>query len=506
LDVYEAVAADISGFFEFNFIPAGDYYLVAYAGLIDPWAASDPQTITILSDTLSSSFILQLDYPGVTGSVINATDGAPIENAIVEIYNNILPFMRWASTASDGSFNIGGLLPGNTYSLTAWAPYGVDWMPAGPLEIPIASPTATVIYNMHLSVVDGFVVKAGTGAPIPNAYIYATDYNGIWVETWSDASGYFKFTGLPYGDYDIQVLPLDAVHPGQCTSKFIDGPQTHIDRIPSTALANKIVIGEIIDKDTIQASQMPMFRAAPDALGITCYQMPTALTVSIRGDWEVGTNPYWPAPWFPQKTTRPSCFNRDLTPENQDVRFEVLPPDASVTGRIVCPGGVDCLGEPPSWDFWIEVQGDKSFNQAPLDDLYTFNIPLLSGWNRLSVYLGAPDLQGPQDIYFYAPPDSGAYNLGDLELIARDALISGQVALSGGQGLGEIMPAWQRTGGWVGRSPTQQVLHLPVFAGEWHVIANPTFQSYVINGEPVRFAPPQGGLQASIFRPPRQMP
>jgi len=61
------------------------------------------------------------------------------------------------------------------------------------------------------------------------------------------------------------------------------------------------------------------------------------------------------------------------------VNLEVVPTNAEVIGRIVCPGGEPCSDEPPYHAIWIEIRNDEIGNSTELNPEYGFILPIPDG-------------------------------------------------------------------------------------------------------------------------------
>ena len=183
----------------------------------DPTAGS-PITVTIGEDHGGIDFSLEA-HGGISGTVVDATSGAPIGGLWVSLYREDGSYFNSASVSSDGSYVFHGV-PDGAYFLTAedWN-YDRQLFADTPCEpscdvtsgdpVQVARPAVTGGIDFHLTRsiseagrVSGKVTLAVTGQPLPGVHLWLYDadgdYAGIDI---SDDAGFFLFGYLPAGTY-----------------------------------------------------------------------------------------------------------------------------------------------------------------------------------------------------------------------------------------------------------------------------------------------------------------
>lgn len=180
---------------------------------------------------------------------------------------------------------------------------------------------------------------------------------------------------------------------------------------------------------------------------------------------------------------------------------KMSPLDATVTGRIVCPGLVACMGNPPPQDIRVEVRNSGITNSTPLDGNYEFSLRIPNGEYDLSVYLDHPDLNAPAPVPVSVGP-GGSLDVGDMELLLKDAAISGRVV----DGLGVDVPYIPVLGAEVegfGRAAALADVNgeyvMSVIGGEWSVEPKPEpFQPFVFRHDPKIVRVAGGGAMMDV--------
>lgn len=147
------------------------------------------------------------------------------------------------------------------------------------------------------------------------------------------------------------------------------------------------------------------------------------------------------------------------------------PLDATVIGRIVCPGPVPCAGNPPAEDIRVELRNEEISNSASLNPDYEFALRIPNGEYALIVHLDHPDFQVPAPAHVVVFPH-GSRDVGDIELLLKDALITGRVVDDLGIGAPAIRVTAARLGGFGNGSALTDAkgeYAMPVTGGEWSV-------------------------------------
>jgi hypothetical protein len=199
-----------------------------------------------------------------------------------------------------------------------------------------------------------------------------------------------------------------------------------------------------------------------------------AFTMSLAGgEWIFGVEPLvWPVSWVFAGPPAWIAFELPINvPETKTVVLPVIPTDATITGRVVCPGGVTCPMDPPHWAIGVELRNDDLQTGTELDIFYQFEINVPAGWYELVVHVDHPMLQGPKPIHRFVGPGE-RLDVGNIELVPKDARIVGQVRTGSGLPVPHVpVIAWPAEGfgwGWA-KTDASGTYTMHVTGGEWFV-------------------------------------
>lgn len=223
------------GSYEVSSLPPGTYYLEAssYGLATEVWSdvpcpgACDPTSgtpIVIGAGTQVTGVDFSLDRLGeIRGVVTSDGSATPAGSELVLVYDGAGGFAGSGYTASDGSYQIGGLYQGDHYVRTETSSYFdelYDDLPCEPdcdatsgTAIPVpANGTASGIdfALVPRATIEGQVTDSDTGDPL-EVYVYLYDASGEFLRYHSTYSplGSFRFVGLEAGTYYLR-----AGHPG----------------------------------------------------------------------------------------------------------------------------------------------------------------------------------------------------------------------------------------------------------------------------------------------------
>jgi len=497
-----------NGYFAIPNLSPGGYILNAHPPPDSPYAASLPKVVEVLSGQWAYQE-LYLTEVGISGYVrdCDAIPEVRIEGARVVAHSDDeeWSFQVWDSTNISGEFRLGGVESGTTYILETFPPPESEYVPLDPITVvPI---TSGVILKMCIPPinVEG-IVNDPNGDPV----------DGAWVVIWNDF--YWGETGAELGNFSFRGLPLDTgnefwIHAGPpwYDSRGLISIEPFTITVPTPPLPASVVITLPYAYKTVTGH---VYKPGPPPIGVPDAEVhawrldgpgfagtgtgPTgAFTMSLTGgEWRLGVRPSNPpADWIFPGPPAWVVFDHDTTPQAETVDFEVIPTNAWVEGRIVCPGGNPCTpGSPPHDIIWVEVRNDEIGNVAGLGPDYRFSIPIPDGWYELVVHVEGPWLQGPEPMPVFVGPGA-VYDVGDVALWLKDARIKGQVRNETGAGVeGVPVVGWRPEGfgwGWA-ETDASGVYTMPVIGGEWFVEPQPRpEQPYVFNQRSrlVRVAP-----------------
>jgi hypothetical protein len=186
--------------------------------------AGTPITVTT-GGTPGIDFALAL-RGAISGTILENGTGVPIAGVTVGARDEIGSFVGFASTATDGTYRIGGLAPG-PYFLTATDGFHVGefYDDAGtcydpftcfpsqtPTEVAVVGSAETDGIDFGLDrggVLQGVVVVAATHVPVQGAIVNLFRLDGNFeTSAFTGLDGRFRMSGLPAGvSYRISALP-----------------------------------------------------------------------------------------------------------------------------------------------------------------------------------------------------------------------------------------------------------------------------------------------------------
>jgi hypothetical protein len=522
IDIHDAAGqpwmgahTDASGHFVIPNLPPGEYILHAHPPPGNPYAASPPTVVQVLSGQVVPT-TLYLTEVRISGYVRDC-DAVPelrIEGALVVAHNGDWTIERWAATDANGEFKIGGLEVGTSYILEVLPPHESEYALMEPIAVvPISTNMVLELCIPPANVVG--VVEDYTGAPVPGAGVVVF-HDDFWRETAANEFGEFTFRGLPVGEFTVQASPPWGAHgagllPSAPAHASIAQHDTLVDvGVLTLPQAFKTVRGEVLNAATgtgVDDAVVHAHRLDRPGYADTPVDPSGAFTLSLAGgEWHLGVSPLNPpATWVFPGPPAWIVFEKPPTEieEISAVMLEVIPTNAWVEGQVLCPGDpgpVPCAGIVPYEDIQVEVRNDDIGNSAGLRPDYSFEIPIPDGWYELVVHVAHPELQGPAPVPVYAGPGQGV-NV-NVVLLAKDARIVGQVHNEFGVGVeGVLVVGWQAEGFGCGRAETDAsgAYVMPVIGGEWLVEPQPGPElPYVFNQRPRLARVVPGGTMAGV--------
>jgi hypothetical protein len=503
-----------NGCFSITDLLPGPYTIIAHPVEDSPYAASEPRLVHILSGQWASE-TLRLTDVRISGWVQDRDTLARIAGVGVVAHDIAWTIERWDVTNITGEFKIGAVTDGMTYILDVVPPPGTAYVPLG--HYPVVPP-ATKVLEMYIpptSVIG--LVRRPDGTSVPGAGVVVFR-EGSWLETQADGGGGFLFRGLPAGEFWIQATPpwgpdgrgLAASVPFTIP---VNPPAVTTGVVITLQYASKTLAGQVVLAGTSNGVPDALVRAhrldepgyadgptGPD--GRFILNLP-------GGEWHVDVQPLFPpAPWiFPGPPAWVVFPPPPTAPETKTVTLEVLPTNARVAGRVICPDydvvhDIPCPSGPPHDAMWVELRNDAIRNSARLGPDYRFEIPIPDGWYELVVHLNHPGLQAPPPFPVYVGPGQ-TLPLPDIRLLPKDAHIVGRVVHEeSGQGIpGVPVFGWQPEGFGQGQAETDAngFYDMPVIGGEWFVEPRPGPERPYVFRQPlrrVRVGP--GGMMAGV--------
>jgi alpha-tubulin suppressor-like RCC1 family protein/uncharacterized surface anchored protein len=190
-------------------------------GTCPPFAAGASVAVTAGTATSDISFALALGGT-VTGSVTDATSGAPLANVSVTVYTASGSNAGSATTNASGVYSKTGLVTGTYFVRTSNSLGYIDELynnlpcPGGSCTVTAGS-GVSVTAGVTTSGIDfglvvggsitGTVTAAGTGSPLANVSVSVYSANGATVgpAVTTNASGVFSKSGLATGTYFLRT-------------------------------------------------------------------------------------------------------------------------------------------------------------------------------------------------------------------------------------------------------------------------------------------------------------
>ena len=216
-------AAD--GTFTITGLTAGDYRVqvhIEVGSLAGEFYNDTPdwekaEKVTVAAGTTTANVDFSLGAGGsISGTVLRASDNTAVANADVWINSYDGRGGSGTRTASDGTYTITGLAPGDYRVQVHSSGQGLvqefynntaDWEQATRVTVSSGQTTSSIDFSLSGGgAISGTVVKDSDGTPVANADVWAGTFEccgGNGTRTASD--GTYTITGLAQGDYRVQV-------------------------------------------------------------------------------------------------------------------------------------------------------------------------------------------------------------------------------------------------------------------------------------------------------------
>ncbi len=481
---FGAAQVDGSGNFNLGPVPNGNYILQAQAP-DSGFTPSLPYSL-LMTGVPQNVGVLALINPSLTGAVF-APDGATPTTAQVALFKDGYPIQ--SSTAVSGSIELGGLLTG-TYGIQAFPLANDPYWKSPRQDITI---TGGVSQSIDLTLRDvqvAGVVADPSNIPVPGA---AARVFGLTTLTYrrdkTNAAGYFAVGDLPDDTYLLVAEPpwnaagliasqivTFTVPPSfndVGTVKLRSAPKTlsgQVETNTGTPVENALIVANRLDE--------PGRRT-------TLTQADGSYLLRLSGGvWAVTVRPTDssnPADWLFNLPPQLIQFDKNLMPEAKTLDFTVLTADSTVTGQINLPA--------TPMTATVSLRSSEGVGRSTLADVNTgvFTLTVPNGPYKLIINPFDPNYAGPPPQTIQAPVSS-TLDLGLIDLVPRDATISGAVLDENGDGVeGARMVGWTRVyQGAQTRTNPDGSYALAVTAGDWLVKPHvPPELPYVYTGTAV---------------------
>ena len=490
-----------TGAFTLGPVANGYYVLQARPPAGSSYTPSLPRPVMVAGGPVDAG-TLALTTPAITGTVY-APDGTTPVTALVHVAR--AGHHVQSTLAPSGTIRLGGLFTG-TYALWA-APVGnVPYWQSPRAAVTITHDASqTVDLQLRPANVAGQVTDP-VGAPVRGATVHVLgSVHHVHRQDRSGVGGYFAIGDLPPDTYVLRVeppQPTNGLAPSEAVTFTVPPAFTDVGAVPLRA-APKVLHGQVKTNTGV-----PVQNARVIAHRLNYPGRATTLTgadgrYELRLDgglWSVRVEPTSasdPPHWLYQEPPQLVHFARNHRPEVKTLDFRVLTADSHVVGVVTLPDG-----SVPPFTVTVGLRNGEgrghSVTADPQDGSFDLNVP--HGNYRLFVQPHDPAYAGPPPLAVYAPV-SDTLDVGTLALLARDAVISGTVADTDGNGVqGVRIVAWAR--GYRGaqtRTGPDGTYALAVPAGEWLVMPRvPPQMPYLYSGEPVSVAVASGQTASDV--------
>ncbi len=486
-DVFGQADVDVNdGTFSLGPVPNGLYVLKAVPPASSGYAHSEPVLVSVFNGPVDVGTVA-LTEPEIFGTV-TAPDGLTPVSAEVRVYAGDGTVAQWVE-APGGSFLIGGL-PAGGYTLRVSPVTDDPYWHSGLEPVTLNGVTQTITLTLAAADLYG-VVTDHLGNPVPEATVYAIETNGEHrrCRDLTSGSGYYAIGGLGSGEYLLTAKPPwyegALLPPEPITVTLPPTPQEHdlafgappkkvtgtVETNTSVPVLDAQVVAHRLDK----GGRVETLSGAGGGYQLDLSDGLWALTVK-----PISTTT--PSEWVYPNPPQLVHFQHNAEPEQKQVDFTVLTADVLVSGTVELPGG-----GVPTFTVTVSLHNDEGIGrQATINPSSgDFDIAIPNGGYKAWVTPDDADYMGPVVEPIQVPPD-GAYDLGTLTLLERDAVITGTVTDEGGAGVtGVPVSAWRpgAPGGAEATTGPGGEYVLSVVAGEWHVQPSPgPDQPYIYTG------------------------
>ena len=389
---------DSEGRYRIEALPAGDYYVIAFAegyellyykDVVDIPSAT---VVSVLADRTTDGidFRMQRISPGtasISGKVTDADDAAPIANAFVSAYSWEKGY--WYSAVSDdaGGYSLTGLKDGN-YLLQIWADgYLVQYYDrkgnfAEADRVAVTDSAAVLGIDFQLERAGSISgsVKNLQGQPIEGAYLFALplaemkgepqDDDNRYGKAVTDQNGRYLITGLKSDNYAVQLeLWTPWSHTYLCYNQKTN--PTEADPVPVTTgrettgidfTVDFIMPKAVLTGSVIDASGAPIENAYIGVMSVDADRWAYGYATSDRNGYYriselpdrryyvsagVQSGPQYVSRWWPDAESLENAQAVYISESAPAVADFTLPIDigkSSIAGRIT-----DIDGKPLPW-------------------------------------------------------------------------------------------------------------------------------------------------------------
>lgn len=433
---------DESGNFSIDIAP-GAYTLEVWAYHA---TEGDPAPLSItVTDGGANDYDRSLTAKNVTFA-LEDTDSSPIASAYYWVYNADWTFYTYGYTGMDGS---------GSFSLSESGTYYMEFSPSTPT---LGAPSKQTITYTSGDLAMGTITFSAPSARIkvlnvdstPAQYVSVNvnDENYSWENSWygsTDTEGVATVGSLDDGTYTVTVYPpwtgggstyiapdpvQITVESGSTDTQYYDSPLQFSEAVKTIEGTIQFPDGTPVTNASYSGWQLDgnsYFYGEADSNG--------QFTASVSsGKFEMSIWPVWGTegdPWgYTGGSVRVEFTGEDDVEETQSVAFTVAPFNSTIEGTLLDPDGNVLTGytgvdvwSSDSWNWGTVSMTDGSFSVAVPEGTYQVRF-----WTS-DTQFGSPTVGA------VTVATDETYDLGTLNMIAKDATISGRVTDNSGNGL-----------------------------------------------------------------------
>ncbi len=226
--------SDTGGHYTFIDIPAGQVTVEAF----DPFTSTAASAQLIVTATQTATQDLTLASGGTVTGVVKNQFGNPVPGAQISITSSSGTFS--AVTASDGTYFVGNVPPGNVNVQATDPSSGLSGRNSG--NIGLAGQTITVnILLAPSGSVQGTVFRADGATPVPGAQVTLSTSSGASGTAVADSNGNYGFAFVPLGTFTLDVTDPATGDRGRTTNQVSANGQVRTINVILNGVATVVV-------------------------------------------------------------------------------------------------------------------------------------------------------------------------------------------------------------------------------------------------------------------------
>jgi len=187
-----------------------------------------PVGVVVATQTAGIDFALS-PLGRIAGTVLEAGTATPVSGELVMAYDSAGTPSSSAATASDGSYEVRGLVPGTYRVKTATETHqnelwddvvcdpSCDVSTGDPVAVSSGSTTSGIDFALaRRGKITGTVTESVGGLPVASAAVNFHASDGAWIgSVYTASDGTYESPSLPDGSYHVVAAPSSATYVGQ---------------------------------------------------------------------------------------------------------------------------------------------------------------------------------------------------------------------------------------------------------------------------------------------------